>query len=68
MVWQVENSSLKAVSGEASQRLEGEAAARAALQQDLLHSQAVIINHSFPFLGRILKGDSLTRWNRLFLI
>jgi hypothetical protein len=58
VVSQVEKMSLKAESEEARGRAESQAAARAALHQDLLHSQAVMRSHSAQYPDRPLFRPS----------
>ncbi len=57
-VSQVEKRSLKAESEEARGRAESQAAARAALHQDLLHSQEVMRSHSAQYPDRPLFRPS----------
>jgi hypothetical protein len=66
-VSQVEKRSLKAESEEARGRAESQAAARAALHQDLLHTQAVMRSHSAQYPDRLFFRLLIFSINKLYL-
>jgi hypothetical protein len=66
-VSQVEKRSLKAESEEARGRAESQAAARAALHQDLLHSQAIMRSQSAKYPDRLFFRPLIFSINILYL-